>query len=242
MDNYEKTALRELKYWQKNMQRKPSIGSKMSKGMQDKINHIIPEQAHKIITEAIKNMVKMVAVGSEYTTRKPILQGSLRQREELLNKRIDFYKKAGAVSGAGTGAGGILLGLADFPILLSMKIKFLFESASIYGFDVKDYRERLYILYIFQIAFSSQERRNEIYNIIKDWDNYILTLPENSEAFDWRVFQQEYRDYIDLAKLMQLVPGIGAVVGAYANYKLLNQLGYYASNAYRMRVFKKIEL
>ena len=51
-------------------------------------------------------------------------------------------------------------------------------------------------------------------------------------------FEQEYRDYIDLAKMLQLVPGIGLVVGAYANYKLMNKLGETALNAYRLRVFK----
>jgi hypothetical protein len=57
-------------------------------------------------------------------------------------------------------------------------------------------------------------------------------------SFDWRTFQQEYRDYIDLAKLMQLVPGIGAVVGAVANFRLMDKLGETAVNAYRMRVLK----
>ena len=32
--------------------------------------------------------------------------------------------KIAAAEGAGTGAGGILLGLADFPLLLTIKIKF----------------------------------------------------------------------------------------------------------------------
>jgi hypothetical protein len=40
-------------------------------------------------------------------------------------EKLNFYKKAAAASGAGTGAGGILLGLADFPLLLSLKMKFL---------------------------------------------------------------------------------------------------------------------
>ena len=241
MDSYEKRALKELKIWQKNVQRKPGIIGGLSKGAQDKINSLIPEAAHKVITEAIKNMVKVVELGSQYTNKKPIQGKSLKEREEILEERISFYKKTGAISGAGIGAGGILLGLADFPVLLSIKMKFLFEAASIYGFRVEDYRERLYILYIFQITFSSEERRREIYPIMENWAEYIKTLPEDSDSFDWRSFQQEYRDYIDLAKLLQLVPGIGAVVGAAANYKLLNQLGYYAKNAYRMRVFKKVE-
>jgi len=59
------------------------------------------------------------------------------------------------------------LGLADFPILLGIKVKMLFEIAALYGYDVKDYKERLYLLYIFQLAFSSQQRRNEVYKIIE---------------------------------------------------------------------------
>ena len=50
--------------------------------------------------------------------------------------------KIAAAEGAGT-AGGILLGLADFPLLLGIKIKFLFDAATLYGFDTSDKEERL---------------------------------------------------------------------------------------------------
>ena len=61
-------------------------------------------------------------------------------------------------------------------------------------------------------------------------------MPTDVHEFDWRTFQQEYRDYIDLAKLAQLVPVIGAAVGAVANYRLIEQLGDTAMNCYRMRL------
>jgi hypothetical protein len=69
--------------------------------------------------------------------------------------------------------------------------------------------------------------------------NWIDDDALKNEQPDWRKFQQEYRDYIDLAKLLQLVPGIGAVVGAYVNHTLTNKLGDTALQAYRMREFKK---
>ena len=78
-----------------------------------------------------------------------------------VRKRIGFYKKTGATEGALTGAGGFWLALADFPLLFGIKIKLLFEIAALYGYPVNDYRERLYILHIFQLAFSSQQRRRE---------------------------------------------------------------------------------
>ena len=61
------------------------------------------------------------------------------------------------------------------------------------------------------------------------------------DQFDWRRFQQEYRDYIDLAKMAQMLPLIGAPVGMIVNYRLLDRLGETAINAYRMRWFEERE-
>ena len=104
------------------------------------------------------------------------------------------------------------------------------------GLVDKDYRERMYILSIFQLAFSSQDHVNKVFAKIENWNEYKNTLSDDINDLDWRSFQQEYRDYIDLAKLLQLVPGIGAVVGAYVNNKLVDKLGEYAMYAYRMRI------
>jgi hypothetical protein len=57
------------------------------------------------------------------------------------------------------------------------------------------------------------------------------------DEFDWRTFQLEYRDNIDLAKLFQLVPGVGALVGFYVNHRLTYKLGVNAMNCYRIRYF-----
>lgn len=240
MNSYEQNALQELKIWQQEMLKKPTIASKLSKGIQNKVNTLIPEKAHEVVTETIKGMVKAVLFGSELTTGVPMLNASLEEREQQVKERISFYKRTASASGAWTGSGGIFLGMADFPILLSLKLKFLFEAASIYGFDVTSYKERLYILYIFQLAFSSQQRTREIYHQVLEWEDFSDTLPEDSNSFDWRTFQQEYRDYIDLAKMLQLVPVIGAVVGAVANYRLMDKLGDTAMNAYRLRLIYPI--
>jgi hypothetical protein len=112
----------------------------------------------------------------------------------------------------------------------------LFEIAALYGFPVSDYRERVFILYVFQLAFSSQERRQTVYRHVSDWAEHSRQLPDDINQFDWQTFQQEYRDYIDLAKMAQLIPGIGAAVGIVVNYRLVNQLGRTAMNAYRMRL------
>lgn len=236
MNRYHIKASVELHDWKKKMRKKPSLINKASKGVQNKINGMLPQKYHEIITSAIKNMVKVVLTGSEYMSKKVDVIMPFEERERLVRQKIDFYKRTAMLEGAGTGIGGILLGLADFPLLLSIKIKFLYDVASIYGFDVRDYKERLYILKVFQLAFSSQASVNKVFNEMENWEEYSKILPSSLELFNWREFQQEYRDYIDIAKLLQLVPGIGAVVGAYANSKLMDKLGVTAMNAYRMRI------
>ncbi|MBC7912862.1 MAG: EcsC family protein [Pyrinomonadaceae bacterium] len=235
MDVYNRQAQFELEVWKKLMVKEPSFTDILSKKIQTKINNVIPDKVHHAITVTIQKMVQAVLFGSSYTSSKPLDNASLQYREAFVKRQIDFYKKTASAEGAVTGAGGILLGLADFPLLLGIKLKLLFEISSLYGYDVKDYRERLYILYVFQLAFSSRKRQKQVFEYLSDWDSHLKSLPADVDEFDWRTFQQEYRDYIDLAKMAQLIPIIGAAVGAIANYKLITKLGTTAMNCYRMR-------
>ncbi|WP_160670113.1 EcsC family protein [Clostridium sp. C8-1-8] len=238
MRHYKDHVRAELKQWKSKVNKKPSVIDKLTKGSQKKINSILPDKYHTIMTEAIKNISKAVISGSEFITKKTYSDMSFFDREELVRKKLETYKTTAMIEGAGTGAGGFLVGLADFPLLLTIKFKFLFDVASVYGFDVKDYKERLFILHVFQLAFSSQEHINKTFSEIENWDSYSETLPEDINKFDWQTFQQEYRDYIDLAKLLQMLPAVGAFVGAYVNSKLLDKLGETAMNCYRMRLLR----
>ena len=234
MKTYEQQAVKELYRWKKQVTKKPSVVDRFSKKMQGKLNSYIPEKIHTALTIAIRQMVRAVLFGAAYiTSQKP--GGDLLLTETAVRARIAAYSKTAAAEGGITGAGGILLGLADFPLLLGIKMKFLFDIAALYGYDVKDYRERLFMLTIFQLAFSGRQHRREIFSHAEHWDEYIQTIPPNLEQFDWRAFQQEYRDYLDLAKMLQLVTGIGAIVGLVVNYKLIHKLGDTAMNAYRLR-------
>lgn len=232
MNEYESKIRDEVWQWKRKLRKRSSVLNRISKKAQTKVNEIIPEKVHAVITESMKNLVKATLVGSDFTTKKGQNEGlSLAEMDEQMGKKLEMFRKTAMIEGAGTGAGGILLGLADFPLLLSIKMKFLFEAAAIYGIDTTKYEERLFLLYVFQLAFSSDSTRKETLGIIEHWDEEKERLSE----LDWRQFQQEYRDYIDFVKMLQLVPGIGLVVGAVANYRLLDQLGETAMNAFRLR-------
>jgi hypothetical protein len=235
---YERLVRGEVELWKRKLMKRSSLLNRTAKKAQTKMSGLIPEKANVFITESIKKMVQGVLFGSEYLTKtKGTRAASLEDLDKEVKEKLSFYKKAAAVEGAGTGGAGLLIGLADFPLLLSIKMKYLFEVAALYGYDTKQYEERLFILYVFQLAFSSDQTRMETLGKIEQWE----TFKEDAEEIDWQTFQQEYRDYLDLIKLLQLVPGIGAIVGAYANYNLMDQLGETALNAYRLRWFNELD-
>lgn len=244
MNNYEYRAVLELVTWKSSMQRSPVFINRITKITQERINRIIPEKIHKVVTTAIKQMTKGVIFGSRITTFSRSKNLTLEQIEMKARKTIKIYRSTAAVEGGITGFGGFLSGMVDLPLWLTIKIKMVFQIAANYGIDVKDYKERVYILHIFQLTFSSQQHRNNVFEIMDNWETHKELLPDDMNDFDWRTFQLEYRNYIDLVKLLQLIPGVGAIVGTFVNYRLTNKLGINAMNAYRLRrkmLMKEIE-
>ncbi|MBU9720716.1 MULTISPECIES: EcsC family protein [Bacillaceae] len=247
MTDYGEKIQRELLRWERKSLQRGSISGRFAKNWQNKINNKVPERFHQTVAESVKYMMKATLTGSDYLSDQEILKDlSIEEREKVLEKRIEMYKRTAALEGAGTGAGGIFLGLADFPLLLSIKMKFLFDAAKIYGYDVKDYRERLFLLSIFQLAFSKEEKKREVFNKITSWEKERESLPKEEssylESIDWKTFQLEYRDFIDLPKTLQLIPGFGAIVGAVANYNYLDILSYHAKNSFRHRLVEQRSL
>lgn len=232
--SYELEKSQEAIAWKRKLLRRPSLFARVSKNAQTKVQKLIPTKAHEVITQSIKQMVELTMTSSEFLPKASYNeQLPFQEKELLIQEKLKSYKKMAALEGAGTGAGGLLLGLADFPLLLAIKMKFLFEVGAIHGIDTKSTDERVFLLTIFQLAFSSEAERENILATIEGWQE------RNNVKIDWQKWQQDYRDHIDLVKMLQLVPGIGAVVGAYANYQLLDQLGETAIQCFRLRLLKK---
>jgi hypothetical protein len=211
----------------------PGPLDRAARGVQGRINRIIPEKAHAAITKVIEGLTRTILTGADLTTGRPLRGASLAERDRRALAAIDGYRATAAVEGGVAGAGGFLLALADFPALLVIKIKLLFDLSAIYGHDAEDFAERLYILALFQLAFSGADHRAAVFHTLEDWD--VREHPADFEHFDWRTFQREYRDYIDLAKLAQMIPLVGAPIGAFVNWRLLERLGHTAINGYRLR-------
>jgi hypothetical protein len=230
---YEAWARQELADWRRRVLKPPGALDGAGRGLQQRINRAIPEKVHAAVTGVIERLTRTLLTGADLTTGAPLQGLSLRERDARARRAIEGYRGAAAVEGGVTGAGGFWMAMADFPALLTLKIKLLFDLAAIYGRSGEDFAERLFLLHVFQLAFSGAGRREAVLATLEHWDD--TPHPESYEAFDWRTFQQEYRDYIDLAKLAQMIPVIGAPVGAVVNWRLTERLGETAMNAYRLR-------
>lgn len=236
---YEEQTIKKLLMWERKFNKPEGVLEKASRSVSARINTVIPDKVHDALTSAVKGIVQTTLFTMDYIPKNEPLRGaSLADSDIRAEELLSLYKKIAAAEGAGTGAGGIMLGLVDFPALIAIKIKFLFELAHAYGYSTRDYRERLFILYVFQLAFSSRSTQAELLHTVKTWQTRAAALTGDSpqpDQIDWRQLQQEYRDTIDFRKMLQLIPGIGAVIGAWANYGLLDELGQTGMNAYRIR-------
>ncbi|MEC0204450.1 EcsC family protein [Paenibacillus lautus] len=237
--NYAYKVQREIANWEQKMFKPPGWLEKTSKTIGNRINHLIPPKVHSMITTTIRSIVRTALFGAEYTPSRPVQHTlELESADQEAKELFALYQKIAVAEGAGTGAGGIMLSMVDFPALIAIKMKFLFELAHVYGYDTKHFSERVFILKVFQMTFSGPENRARLLYSIKHWHmekEQWLSDAEYSRNMDWETFQIEYRDAIDFRKMLQMVPGIGAIAGAWANYTILDELNEFAMNAYRLR-------
>ncbi len=230
---YEAWARAEADRWRAEVLSPPGPLGRSARAVQQRINRAIPERVHATVTDVMQRMTRTILTGADLVTGPPLRSASLAERDKTAWRMIADYRKIAAVEGGVAGAGGFWLALADFPALIAIKIRLLFDLARAYGHDGEVFSERLYILHLFELAFSGAEHRARVFHRLEDWDG--RDHPADFAHFDWRSFQQEYRDHIDLAKLAQLIPIIGAPVGAVVNWRLTDRLGETAMNGYRAR-------
>lgn len=224
---YEEKIIQELEAWQEEM----FLETNVANSLQQKLNSFIPEEVPQAIAAAIQQWAWHALFRIKQKSTQQSTLSSLEEKETLILERIACYQEM-AATGAGT---DILFSLAGFPHLLDIQLNMLCEIATHYGYSVEDYRERLFLLHIFQLTFSRQQQRSQVYLQMVDWETQKQYMPAAIQLFDWPTFQQGYLDYIDRTKLAQIIPVVSAPVGAMVNYHLLQKVGVTAMNAYRMR-------
>ncbi|AQR63295.1 hypothetical protein BZG35_01800 [Brevundimonas sp. LM2] len=234
----ETTVRAEVAAWRARVLKTPCLWDRATRGTQDRINRIIPERVHAAITSGVEALTRGILSGSELLKAKPMADGTLAARELKARAVITAHRNTASVEGGVAGTGGFVLAAVDFPALMAIKVRMLGEIVAAYGWGGgptgDTLRERLFVLHIFHLAFASAKRRPEALAELERWIAGV-DQPQALADYDWRRFQIEYRDFIDLAKMAQLIPVVGAPIGAAVNWRLVERLGETAVMACRMR-------
>lgn len=246
MDPYLQSIYEEVAAWEQE-QSEDWFFNRWSRSLQKKIDSMIPEIVHEKLAKAVEATIKSIANGvSLIPQKKELLLNDLsfQEREEKAQEAIKLYKRVAMVEGAGTGAGGFVLSAIDFPALIAIKFKLLQELANVYGHDIQQFEERMFIIKIFQLAFSGDISRKKIYEELKYWGEKKQEISKTTyeDVMAWREFYAEYRESIELRKLLQFIPGLGAIVGAWANQSILDDVAHTAVQVYRMRYLRELKL
>ncbi|WP_202079956.1 EcsC family protein [Caldalkalibacillus salinus] len=214
----------------------------MSKSLQEKLDGLVPRKIHRAFAQALEKAVKSFLQGLNLLPSRAISaplisdERDLRERTEKARPIIQKYQRLASIEGAGTGFGGIISSGIDFPALISIKLRLLQELMTLFGYRLENFEERLYTLNIFLLPFSGIEVKREVWQRLKTWENQVEFNEWDSwDTFDWEGFYLEYKQSIEFRKLLQMIPGLGAIVGAWANYTLVEELGTTALKCLQLR-------
>ena len=154
------------------------------------------------------------------------------------------YKGVAAAEGAATGVAGLPGIFVDLPALVTLNLRAIGEYATYYGFDVTVQHERLFAMNVLGLASSPKDAAKQVamaqlVRIARDVAMRRTWTSLEEHAFV-QVIQQIARAVgvrLTKAKLAQVVPAVGAVVGSGFNAYYTGRVCEAAYYLYRERFF-----
>lgn len=242
-DTYIEQQIKEINEWEN---RKPSTieqGISTLLAPVRGVTAIIPEQ----VVEAA--LTKTCAVGKTLARKGDILSdGEVDSIEELRYKKLALSDKIAdsvhnwaigmaASEGFATGMGGAMAMAADVGILITLAFRTIHRIGMCYGYEVKTDEDEKFVLNILSVSTA---------NNINERKAALLALKANIRAGSVVAQKILMNDLIkNLAKqiginltkrkMAQVVPLIGAGLGAAMNYSFITDIAWAARRAYQRK-------
>ncbi len=175
-----------------------------------------------------------------------LLQAADERAQHSLNWHIGYA----ATEGAGTGALGIAGLAADIPALFGLLVRQIQEIGCCYGYDPYEIDEREYLLHILRAGFASNVKlKMEFIVAMKQFEEILVRMAWKKMAKELankqitkgamlaglRQLAKALGIQLTKRKALQMIPIVGAVVGASLNGILANDIGRTAYMSYRRR-------
>jgi hypothetical protein len=180
------------------------------------------------------------------------------QRLQAADERSQHYRNwhvgYAATEGAGTGSLGLPGLAADIPALFGILVREIQEIGCCYGYDPSSPEEQEYLLHILRAGFASNVKlKMEFVVIMKEFEQILLRVAWKQMAKELaskqvtkgallaglRHLAKTLGVQITKRKALQMIPVIGAVVGASLNGTLANDIGKTAYMSYRRRYIQE---
>jgi len=262
MTDYKQNAKHEIQKWEGEGPGYISqVGSFVLWPAQKAAEMLIPQGIQDAVGKAVENALKGLSSTANYT----INQDEILSRVESYRSEYDDNFKAcdeaakhywnwhlgyAASEGAALGAGGIISLAADIPALFTMSFRLIQEIALCYGYDINTDEEKEYIMQILRVGSTSDiKTKAEFVICMKQVEEVLIkvTWKKMSESLAkqeisklsllaaLRNFAKSLGIQITKRKALQMVPLIGALIGASFNYTFMNDVGRAAFMSYRRR-------
>lgn len=259
---YERRALQEIKAF-KNPQESAfgRVWGQITAPVGKFANYVFDTPVGKAVTKAVQGIVSMLNDGASWSVRTESIYAefrsdgctsvrgptdihrlSLEQVDKTVGHLAAKYKAFAAAEGAAAGTLGAPAIIADVPVLAGIALRAVNEFAAYYGFETSTQSERMFAMAVLsaassptvatkQVALAELTRASVMIGQRKTWEELQKVLSVNAikkvaEALGVRLTK---------AKLAQVVPVTGAVVGAGFNAWYLGAVSETAYMLYRER-------
>jgi len=214
------------------------VGNAIFKGM---VNFVSNASAVTVRTELIFEEFRSKNCGEVYQSV-DIAALPLTMVDRVADGLAAKYKAGGIGEGAAAGSAGASGLMVDIPLLTTMALRAIGEYATYYGFDLSNKDERLYMLYVLSLGCSLDDRTK--YKVVAEMQQIALRM---AQAAEWqssdkamllqmtKKIAEKFGDKLTKKKLMQVVPGVGAIIGAWSSSSLLADICEAAHFSYRKR-------
>jgi len=169
---------------------------------------------------------------------------SIDQLTYIAEQQTARHRLYSFVQGGATGAGGLLLLTADFPVMIALNVKAVQLIATSFGHDVNKPYEMMLALKVFHASLlPGRLQQYAWYNLLQELEQEDSFFYEGDEAVlqpastevVLKQILKTFSIYALRRKLFQGIPVIGMAIGSTVNYRLTRNVTEFANRFYQVR-------
>ena len=233
-DEYIEKQLIEISKWE---QQKPSV---VNTGM-NKIFSPMSKFTRKVIPEVVveKAIYHAHDIGQKLASKNDILKNAgVDTIEELRHKDLALSDKlaSNVHEGFATGLGGTATMVADVGAVIVLAFRTIHKIAMCYGYEVKSAEDKEFVLNILSVSGANdmKEKKEALLALKSDFLQKKIIEEVLMSNLVKKVAKQLGIN-LTKRKLMQIMPIIGAGIGAAVNVSYINDIAWTARRSYQLK-------